>query len=311
QGRRRGWATGARALHVQVNGALLISAECDVAAILRHCRAHTRLQKVLDCSNDFFVGLVVELAIGIMVETAGAIGCHYRLRRHEVLHDRAEDRRLQMLPVPISLGYGNKVEAEEDADDARNIEKSCCQRRRRAGAIGIPEIRCALFEHDLTRQELQRGGIRCSFSLDEHQSAPQILNSSKIRPSGPHIKTAQATSSRAKHSISSSLRLFGTTVTGIGKVAALPVIEVTRGPEPSFELPAPSTRIAMSWSSSITARICSTILPSRSTSSGSIPMEVRMRVAWASRAACPAANCSSRMICSTASQCWKSPGSTA
>src|SRR5690554_2534650 len=135
QGRRRGWATGARALHVQVNGALLISAECDVAAILRHCRAHTRLQKVLDCSNDFFVGLVVELAIGIMVETAGAIGCHYRLRRHEVLHDRAEDRRLQMLPVPISLGYGNKVEAEEDADDARNIEKSCCQRRRRAGAI--------------------------------------------------------------------------------------------------------------------------------------------------------------------------------
>src|SRR5690554_7447201 len=89
-----------------------------------------------------------------------------------------------MLPVPISLGYGNEVEAEEDSNNARNIEKSCCQRRGRAGAIGIPEIRCALFEHDLTRQELQRGGIRCSFSLDEHQSAPQILNSSKIGSNG-------------------------------------------------------------------------------------------------------------------------------
>src|SRR5690606_13334801 len=73
QGRGRRWATSARALHVQVNGALLISAECDIAAILRHSRAHTRLQKVLDCSDDLFVGLVVELAIGIMVETAGAI----------------------------------------------------------------------------------------------------------------------------------------------------------------------------------------------------------------------------------------------
>src|SRR5690606_24595840 len=180
-----------------------------------------------------------------------------------------------MLPVLISLGYGNEVEAEEDANNARNIEKSCCQRRGRAGAIGIPEIRCALFEHDLTRQELQRGGIRCSFSLDEHQSAPQILNSSKIGSNGRRIKTVHTASSQARLSISSSLRLFGTTVTGIGKVAALPVIEVTRGPGPSFELPAPSTRIAMSWSSSITARICSTILPSRSTSSGSMPMEVR------------------------------------
>ena len=68
--RRRGRrAAGAGALHVQEHRAVLVAAEGDVAAVLRHRRANARIEQFLDGDDDLRVGLVVELVgeIGLLV----------------------------------------------------------------------------------------------------------------------------------------------------------------------------------------------------------------------------------------------------
>ena len=77
-----------------------IAAEGDVAAILGNGGAHPGFQQFLDGDHDLGIGRVVELAVLIGASAAawlpvamtGAPG-------EEVLHDRAEDGRLEMLPV--------------------------------------------------------------------------------------------------------------------------------------------------------------------------------------------------------------------
>ena len=56
-----------------------------------------------------------------------------------MLHDRAEHRRLQVLPLDIALGDGDEVAAEEDAGDAGNGEQPLGQRRG-SGLGGIAEF---------------------------------------------------------------------------------------------------------------------------------------------------------------------------
>src|ERR1019366_2646844 len=71
-------------------------------------------------------------------------------------------------------------------------------------------------------------------------------------------------------SMSSSLRCPGTMATGIGKVPALLARLVTSGPGPSLAVPAASTRMPMSVSSSISLTISVTGSPSRITRSGTM-----------------------------------------
>ena len=68
--------------------------------------------------------------------------------------------------------------------------------------------------------------------------------------------------------MSSSLRWPGTSATGIGKVPAVLARLETNGPGPSFPVPAASTRMPMSASSSISLTISSAVSPSRMTRSG-------------------------------------------
>src|SRR3954447_8546367 len=60
QGRGRGWAAGAGALHVEIYDAVLEAAEGDVATVIGDCRPHPRLDQVLDLGNGLGVIRVEE-----------------------------------------------------------------------------------------------------------------------------------------------------------------------------------------------------------------------------------------------------------
>src|SRR5580658_9885058 len=81
QGRRRAWAARARALHVQIDDAVLVAMEKDVAAILSHRRTHPRLEQLLD--------LLHHLVLVFVRERAFAAAEDYRRAGGEMLHDRA------------------------------------------------------------------------------------------------------------------------------------------------------------------------------------------------------------------------------
>ena len=84
-----------------------------------------------------------------------------------MLHDRAEDGGLQMLPLALALGDADEVGAEEHALDAVDLEQARGERRVLAlGRIG--EFQRPLVEHGPPRDEFQGGGIWRSFGLDEH-----------------------------------------------------------------------------------------------------------------------------------------------
>src|ERR1700722_12771214 len=118
RGRRR--ATRAGAFHVEIDDAVLEAPERDVAAVIGDCRAHSRFDQVLDGRNRLGVGLVEELVFPVR----GLVICDAAVRQqrrtgHVVLHDCAEDRRLEMLPVAVVFGYGYKVGAVKHAGHAR------------------------------------------------------------------------------------------------------------------------------------------------------------------------------------------------
>ena len=64
----------------------------------------------------------------------------------EVLHDGAEDRRLEDMPLRLARGHGDEVAAEEHAIDAVDGEQPRRQRRR-AGRLAVGEVHRAGAEH--------------------------------------------------------------------------------------------------------------------------------------------------------------------
>src|SRR4051812_143378 len=110
QRRGGGRATRAGALHVEIDDTVLEAAERDVAAVIGDCRAHPRFDQVLDGRNGIGVILVEEFAlfVGGLVAAGTAVGQQWRAG-HVVLHDGAQDRRLEMLPVAVVLGYRDEV----------------------------------------------------------------------------------------------------------------------------------------------------------------------------------------------------------
>src|SRR5262245_2883789 len=86
-----------------------------------------------------------------------------------MLHDRAENGRLQVLPFgTFALRDGYEIVAEEHPRNTRDGEDLACKQRRRRGAVRITEIGRSLFENDLPWQELQGCRIGRSFGLDKH-----------------------------------------------------------------------------------------------------------------------------------------------
>ena len=117
-----------------------IAAEGDVAAVLGHGRAHARLQQFLDGDDDLGRPCRRTRRFRRQAHRASTWR-HDRRARHEMLHDGAEDGRLQVLPVGAAvLGDGDEIVAEEHAGDAGDVEQPAGQRRSLARAFGIAEI---------------------------------------------------------------------------------------------------------------------------------------------------------------------------
>ncbi|QTK79836.1 hypothetical protein AT6N2_C2195 [Agrobacterium tumefaciens] len=165
-----GWATRAGALHVQEHRTITETAERDVAAILRHGRADASFQQFLDGGDDGFVTLFEELTF--LVRNFGRNRrAHDWPAGHEMFHNRAENGRLQMLPLGIILGNGDEVETEIDAGHTRNGEEPFSERRG-LRLRGVEKLSGPAFQHHLARQELERSGIRRRFRLNEHCLSP-------------------------------------------------------------------------------------------------------------------------------------------
>jgi hypothetical protein len=162
EGRGRARAARARALHVQVDDAVLEAVEDDVAAILGDGGAHPRVEQLLDLGDDLVLGPVGRgLGGSGRIEKDG-------LARGEVLHDRAEDGRLEHLPIPPGLlGHGHEIAAEEDAGHALDLEQAFCKRGAR-GRLGAREVGGPGAHHLASRQEFERRGVRRRLGLDEH-----------------------------------------------------------------------------------------------------------------------------------------------
>ena len=94
------------------------------------------------------------------------------------------------------------------------------------------------------------------------------VNRANFRHSGAQPRRPGWTKAYELASISSSLRWPGTMATGIGKLPAELIRLETSGPGPSLAMPAASTRMPMSVSSSISLTISSAGSPSRITRSG-------------------------------------------
>jgi hypothetical protein len=79
---------------VQVDHAAVEAVEGDVAAILRHGRAHARVQQRLDLAHDLAVfAVMLRMAAGGL-----RLAVHHRVAGLEMLHDRAENGGLQVVP---------------------------------------------------------------------------------------------------------------------------------------------------------------------------------------------------------------------
>src|SRR5262245_56344221 len=169
QCRRRRWAAGACALHVEIDHAVLEAAERDVAAVVGHRRAHARLDQFLDGGDVLGVGRLEKL-LSLGGHRAGI--AQERLAGHEVLHDGAEDRRLELLPLAVAFAHGDEVVAEEHAADALDAEQALGQWRA-AGFVEVAHVEGARSQDRAPGQEFQRRRIGRGLGLDEHGSAPQ------------------------------------------------------------------------------------------------------------------------------------------
>src|SRR5262245_34967399 len=94
QCRRRTGAARAGALHVEKDDAIMIALESDVAAILGDRRAYAGFEEFLDRADDLTIRLGEIFLAGLI----GLGGLGDDRRTGEImLHDEAENRRLQML----------------------------------------------------------------------------------------------------------------------------------------------------------------------------------------------------------------------
>src|SRR5262245_37397928 len=100
--RRRAWAAGASAAHMQKDNAVAEALEGDIAAILRNGGTHASLEQLFDGGDDLGVLGREELLTGPGILARWRIAD--RLPGNVVLHDGAEHGRLQMLPLAVALG---------------------------------------------------------------------------------------------------------------------------------------------------------------------------------------------------------------
>ena len=95
--------------------------------------------------------------------------------------------------ILVRLGHGDEVAAEEDPRHARQGEHAGGQRAA-GGGLGAGEVGGAAVAHDLpARQELQGGGVRGAFGLDEHGSGPGL------GISGPIWSALASAATRGRH----------------------------------------------------------------------------------------------------------------
>src|SRR6266699_2790072 len=326
QRRRRRRAARARSLHGEIDHAVLVAAKGDVAAVAGDRRPHPRLDQLLDGGDGLGVARREEF---FRSRRALDLGAHDRSARHEMLHDGAEDCRLEALPFACGLGHGDEIAAEKHAADAWDVEQPFGKRRLHS-VFRIRHVEGTVGEHGPAGQELQRRRVGRRFGLDEHGFLSLVDAGAKARaadllvligglrrkvnaPFPPRKARVGAEGAGAgsfahlTHDIasrSSSLRCPGTIATGIGNVpAVLPILE-TSGPGPSVPVPAASTRMAMSSSSSISVRISWALSPSRITRSGVMPAAPLAREAKRSSTALAASWASAFMMSATPSHCW-------
>src|SRR5262245_36325507 len=163
---------------MEEHDAVAVALEGDVAAILGDGGTHPRLQQLLDGLDGLGVLGAEELALAraLLGLRAGGNG----LARLVVLHDSAENGRLQMLPLSVALGYADEVRAEKHTGDAVNLEQP--RRQRRAlGLLASAKLQGAIAEHRAARNEFERGRIGCRFGLDEHDSSFRTANAQTPR----------------------------------------------------------------------------------------------------------------------------------
>src|SRR5262245_43289676 len=158
---------------MQEHDAVAIALEGYVAAVLSDGRTHPRFQQLLDGVDGLGVLGRKELALA---------RAHFALRAGGngfagliMLHDGTEDRRLEMLPFALALGYADEVRAEKHAGDPVDLEQPRCQRRA-FGSLACAKLQGAVAEHRPARNEFQRGRVRRRFGLDKHGLAFRSSN---------------------------------------------------------------------------------------------------------------------------------------
>src|SRR5262249_11570500 len=162
--RGRRWTAGAGALHVEKHDAILEAAERDVAAVIFDRGANAGLDQLLDGGDRLGVGGGGKLVPGSrrrasLARQKGRAG-------HEMLHDGAEDRRLELLPFTARLGHRDEVGTEEHTADAGDREQPLSKRRLR-GPFLIAYVERAMGQDGPPRKELERGRIGGRLGLEE------------------------------------------------------------------------------------------------------------------------------------------------
>src|SRR5271155_3664357 len=167
QSRRRGGATRAGALHIEIDHSFLEAAESYIAAVIGDLRPHPGFDQVLDRGDSLGVSGIEKF---LAVTLVGA-GRKQRRPGHEMLHDGAKDHRLELLPFARAFGDGDEIGTEEHAADAGNAEQPFGERRLRR-LFGLAQVKRAAFEHRPAGQEFQGRRVRRRFGLDEHFCYP-------------------------------------------------------------------------------------------------------------------------------------------
>src|SRR3974377_1973893 len=110
RGRRR--AAGTCAFHVEIDDAILETAESDVAAVVGDRGANPGLDQLLDGGDCGGIRLVEEFFAVLDLATASG---DERSAAHQMLHDRARDQRFELLPFAGVFGHGDEIGAEKYA----------------------------------------------------------------------------------------------------------------------------------------------------------------------------------------------------
>src|SRR5579883_1855278 len=183
-----GGAAGAGALHVQIDHAVAIALEGDVAAVAGDRRADPGLDQFLDRLDRVGVFLVEEFA-GRVDRFGRAF--EDRLAGEIEFRHHAENGRPQMLPFAVALGDRDEIRREIDAADAGHLHQGA--RERRALRLGrVARLERALRHDRPAGKELQGRRIRRGFGLDEQGagSAEKIKLWSENRNRAPGMQAS-------------------------------------------------------------------------------------------------------------------------